>query len=67
MPVDTELVGWADLIFTMENRHRRALQSRFRDALRDTPVVNLAIPDRYRFMDPALVVLLKERVTPRLR
>ena len=65
-PVSTELVLWAELIFVMEKVHRAKLAARFQAELRGKRVVCLGIPDRYRFMDPALVALLKAKVTPHL-
>jgi len=64
--VSLDLVEWADLIVTMEARHRRQLVKRFGSELQDTRVVVLSIPDDYAFMDPALVELLRQRVTPLL-
>ena len=65
--IDTELVRWADRIFVMEARHRTAIRQRFADALDSKPIVNLAIPDRYRFMDERLIELLENRTAPHLR
>jgi len=65
-PLTAELVTWADIIFVMERSHRRKLQQRFRSALRGQRVICLDIPDHYAFMDPALITLLYDRVTPHL-
>ena len=62
VPLDAETVAWADRIFVMEARQRRLVQSRFGEALGGKPVVNLGIPDRYRYMDEALVALLRRRL-----
>ncbi|MEO0558173.1 MAG: phosphotyrosine protein phosphatase [Bacteroidota bacterium] len=64
--VSLDLVEWADLIVAMEARHRRQLVNTFGSELRDTRTVALGIPDDYGFMDPALVDLLRQRVTPLL-
>ena len=48
----------------MEARQRRIVQSRFGDALGGKTVINLAIPDRYRYMDEALVDVLRRKVEP---
>lgn len=66
-PVTDELVEWAELIFVMEKSHRTKLGKRFRKSLGSRRVVCLDIPDDYEFMDPALVELLKRKVTPHLR
>ncbi len=65
--VSLDQIEWAELIVVMENRHRRALQSRFGSHLRARRIVSLAIPDDYDFMDPALVDLIVKRVSPLLR
>jgi predicted protein tyrosine phosphatase len=61
-PLSSELVEWADVIFVMEKTHRTKLQQRFRASLKSKRVVCLDIPDKYGFMDPALVRLLEARV-----
>jgi predicted protein tyrosine phosphatase len=66
-PLTAELVEWADVIFVMERAHRTKLSQRFRPHLRKTRIVCLDIPDKYRFMDPALVSLLQARVPRHLR
>jgi len=64
-----DLIQWADVIFVMETAHRDKLQGRFRDLLQGKGVVTLGIPDVYKFMDPALVDLLRsslQRYVPAL-
>lgn len=65
-PVSVELVEWAELIFVMEKEHKAKLCARFKPSVAGKRVVCLGIPDRFRFMDPALVKLLKTKVTPHL-
>jgi predicted protein tyrosine phosphatase len=62
-PLTAELVDWADVIFVMEKAQRAKLQKRFRPNLRSKRVVCLDVPDRYVFMDPALVRLLEAKVS----
>ncbi len=62
-PVTPELVEWEELIFVMEKAHRRKLSAKFGRHLKNARVVCLDIPDKFDFMDPALVRLLKEKVT----
>lgn len=61
-----ELVKWADLIVVMEHTHRNKVRTRFRRVLADTQIVCLDIPDNYRFMDPALILLLEARMARHL-
>ena len=67
VPVSAELIEWADLIFVMEKAHKAKLSARFRPQLSGKRVVCLGIPDNYQFMQPALVNLLRMKVTPHLR
>jgi predicted protein tyrosine phosphatase len=61
-PVTAELVEWADIVFVMEKSQRAKLMSGLGAALRNKRVVCLDIPDRYAFMDPALVRILNAKV-----
>src|ERR1700757_407653 len=47
-------LGWADLIFVMEKKHKRILEENFGEALQGKSVVCLHIEDVYRYMDPDL-------------
>lgn len=64
--VNPELVHWADIIFVMEDVQRSKLAQHFGDALRGKQVVSLGIPDRYEYMDPQLIRLLKAGTLPYL-
>ncbi|QDU80485.1 DSBA-like thioredoxin domain protein [Polystyrenella longa] len=59
-------IGWADKIFVMEKKHRRRLEAKFGDSLSGKEVVCLNIPDDYKLMDPALVDLLLEKLSPQI-
>jgi predicted protein tyrosine phosphatase len=61
-PLTPELVEWAELIFVMEKTHRSKLTARYKPQLANTRVICLDIRDEYAYMDPALVVLLKQKV-----
>lgn len=62
-PVSPELLVWSDLIFVMEKAHRNKLASKFGRYLHGKRVICLDIPDDFAFMDPALVQLLRQKVT----
>jgi len=62
-PLSTELIEWADIIFVMESVHRTKMRSRFQSALKDKRIMCLDIPDKYDFMEPDLVQVLKAKVT----
>lgn len=65
-PISVELVKWAELIFVMEKEHKAKLSDRFNAHLADKRVVCLGIPDNYKFMEPALIKLLRSKVMPHL-
>jgi predicted protein tyrosine phosphatase len=48
-------LGWADIIFVMEQRHRDRLRAKFRQELAGKRVVCLHIADTYSYMDDALI------------
>jgi len=50
---------WADLVLVMEPEHKARLREMFK-ALQLPPIECLDIPDDYRFMDEALVTLIRD-------
>ena len=65
--VTSDHIAWADIVFVMEPVHRRRLERTFPGALKGVRIVSLDIADKYAFMDPQLVELLRRRVTPLLK
>lgn len=65
-PLTPELVRWADVIVVMERAHRTKLQRHFGRDLHGKRVICLGIPDKYGFMDPALIRLLEARMIGQL-
>jgi predicted protein tyrosine phosphatase len=59
-------IGWADVIFVMETRHRDLLRARFPETVAGTPVVCLFVPDEYEFMAEDLIDILLARLSPHL-
>lgn len=55
-------LGWADVVFVMEKKHVDRLRAKFKEELRGKLLINLRIPDDYKFQDVALVELLRERL-----
>ena len=66
IPVSTEMIEWADIIFVMENSHRKKLSKNFQAFLKGKRIVCLDIPDEYEFMGSDLILLLKKKVLPLL-
>lgn len=65
-PLSSEAIQWADIIFVMEKAHRTKLSKTFQVWLKHKRVVCLDIPDKYDYMEPALIELLKRKVLPLL-
>lgn len=64
--VTAGLLGWADMIFCMEKKHADRLRDRFPEELVGKKLLTLRIPDDYRFMDPALLELLRTELSGHL-
>jgi predicted protein tyrosine phosphatase len=60
--IDFGMVEWADAIFVMEARQKKLLQTRFGSALKEKTVICLGVPDRYTYMQPELVALLRNKM-----
>ena len=58
------LLGWADLIFVMETRHRDYLRRKFPEAIAGKRMICLRIHDDYAYNDPELIDLLKANLSP---
>jgi predicted protein tyrosine phosphatase len=65
--VSVDLLEWADKVFVMEQSQRRYLNAHFAHSLKDKKIVCLNIPDRYGYMQPELVTVLRAKVLPLLR
>ncbi len=61
--IDKDLVTWADKIFVMEQKHADYIRQTFGEDLHDKQLIVLGIPDEYYFMEPALIELLKMKVS----
>ncbi|SET46541.1 low molecular weight protein tyrosine phosphatase family protein [Hymenobacter actinosclerus] len=59
-------LGWAEVVLVMERRHADMLRQKFGEALPGKRIINLRIPDKYQFQDPALVDLLRQRLQQHL-
>jgi predicted protein tyrosine phosphatase len=66
IPLCSEAIEWADIIFVMENSHRRKLSNKFQPWLKNKRLICLDIPDEYDYLEQALVELLKKKVIPLL-
>lgn len=57
-------IRWADVILVMEDKHNSRLRAQFRDEVRYKQLHTLDIPDLYKFMDPELVEILRDKAEP---
>jgi predicted protein tyrosine phosphatase len=64
--VSADLLEWADRVFVMQQSQRRYLNAHFAASLKDKKIVCLNIPDRYGYMQPELVTVLRSKVLPLL-
>lgn len=64
--VNEKDIRWANRIFVMEPKHQDRLKASFPRAMQHKTVHVLNIPDDYKFMDPELVEVLEDVVTPLL-
>jgi len=64
--LDWELLNWADRIFVMEEGHKDVIRRVFSYAnLKE--IIVLDIEDKYDYMDPELVKLIKKKVLPLIK
>ncbi len=49
--ISVELIQWADIIFTMEEKQVKFLIRKFQPEIGIKPVISLDIPDCYYYMD----------------
>ncbi len=66
VPIDPELIDWADVIYVMETSHRNRIARKFKKHLAGKRIVVLNIPDEYQYMEPALVAVLERKAGPLL-
>ncbi|MGO2339555.1 MAG: low molecular weight protein tyrosine phosphatase family protein [Psychrobacter sp.] len=55
-------VNWADIIFVMENKHKRYIYEKFRNQIGQKKLIVLDIPDDYQYMDKDLILWLQDAV-----
>ncbi|WP_427159767.1 low molecular weight protein tyrosine phosphatase family protein [Aliinostoc sp. HNIBRCY26] len=62
VPLSTEAIEWADIIFVMEKSHKIKLAQKFQPFLKNKRVICLDIPDEFEYMDAKLIDILKKKV-----
>jgi predicted protein tyrosine phosphatase len=66
-PLTEDLIEWADVILVMEQGHREKVAKKFMTSLKNKRLMVLGIPDKYEYMAPELVRILKAEVSRLLR
>ncbi len=65
-PISIDLLQWADVIFTMEQKHKNRIVAEFHRVVEHKTIHVLDIPDDYQYMDPELLEHIKDSVSHRL-
>lgn len=60
MPVEQQMIDWANIIFVFEDAHLALLRALFN--LNGKEIYNLDIPDLYKRGDAGLIRILKEKL-----
>lgn len=60
--VSRKLIEWADLVFVMEDKHKKRLTTLFPVLTESKEVIVLDIPDEYKYMDDELIENLEDSV-----
>src|SRR5262245_35241000 len=64
--VSAKDIVWADLIFTMEKKHKQRLLENFPNETQYKKVIILDIEDEYNYMDEELIEMIRISVDPYL-
>src|SRR5664280_944656 len=62
--VTKDLLLWADIIFTMEEKQAEHIRNEFIESVRNKKIIVLGIPNNYYFMEPVLIKLINSKVGP---
>ena len=60
-PVSAELIEWADVVLCMEDWQKQFIEREFREVITKQKIGNLDIRDTYRYMQPLLIEIIKEK------
>lgn len=62
--ISLDLLEWADKVFVMEKRQRNRVHKLFPEVYARKSITCLYVPDEYEYMEPALVGILTDKLTP---
>lgn len=58
--ISHKLIAWSEVIFVMEDKHKKLLVRDHRQLLEGKPLIVLDIPDEYHYMDEELIAELQD-------
>jgi len=61
--ISQKLIEWADLIFVMENKHKKRVSEYFPNLVNYKEIIVLDIPDDFKYMDEELIKNLEDSVS----
>lgn len=61
-PVTKDQINWADIILVMEESQRHEIAKRFPKEYMKKQIICLDVPDIYKFNQPELIKLLKNKI-----
>ncbi|MFT5169187.1 MAG: putative protein tyrosine phosphatase [Saprospiraceae bacterium] len=61
--ISYKLIEWADLIFVMENKHKKRMSALFTALVSSKEIIVLNITDDFKYMDEELVKNLEDSVS----
>lgn len=61
-PLSGDLIEWADVIVAMEKTHKTKISKKFQSLLKNKRIVMLGIPNKYDYMQPELIEILKAKL-----
>ena len=66
VPLTSELMNWADLVFVFSKRQQRIIEARFSNRTDSKRVVCVNVPDRFEYKSPELISKLTAKLCPYL-
>jgi len=55
-------IAWADIIFCMEQEHKKRITENFSEATTGKNIIVMDIPDEYKYMDEELIAMIEDMV-----
>lgn len=61
-PLSNQLLEWADTVLVMEPHHKEKILQKYASVIKEEQILVLDILDKYHYMDPELIEILKEKM-----